>query len=459
LNTTACEVDVLRKYAGRGPRYTSYPTAPNFSPGFGAREYAKALGESTAAGRPLSLYFHLPFCAELCYFCACSTVHTKKRDQVEPYLGLLERELDTVCTLLGPKRPVTQVHWGGGTPTYLTPSEIKRLMRATRKRFDLEPDAEVSIEIDPRTATPEHLDALAEAGFNRASLGIQDLDPLVQRAINRVQTIEQIASVVTGLRRRGIASISFDLIYGLPHQTRASFARTMGAVLALDPDRIALFNFAYVPWLKPHQRAIPEDALPESETRLAIFSDAWWTLAQVGYRALGLDHFAKPTDDLCRAQDQGTLHRNFQGYSTRSGADLIGFGVTAIGQVGDSYAQNAKSLDAYQAAIENGIPATERGLRLSSDDRVRSAVIMELITHFRLDRSAIEERFGIEFSSYFATEAEELERFFEDGLLELDEGELRVTDRGRFAIRTICMAFDAYLPKNLASGQRFSRAL
>ncbi len=437
---------LVRKYDGPGPRYTSYPTAPAFRDSFGPEEHACLLAASARDGAPLSLYVHIPFCATRCLFCGCNVVVSRDRGWGGRYLPLLEREMELAAERLGAaRREVVQVHWGGGTPTFLPPRDLTALMAAIERHFHLAEDCEISVEVDPREASAEHLDALAAAGVRRLSLGVQDLDPEVQQAVRRVQTAEEIRRVIDGARRRGIHGINVDLIYGLPRQTVSGFLATVREVLALAPDRLAVFNFAYLPSRFRHQRAIDPAALPGPEEKLSLLEGAVREITAAGYAFIGMDHFARPGDPLARALREGTLTRNFQGYSTHGGTDLVGFGVSAISAAGGGYAQNRLTIPEYRAAIEAGTLATERGLALSAEDRLRRDVILDLMCHFALDKGGIERRHGIDFDRHFAAELRYLEPLADDGLVELFRDRVEVTPRGRFMVRNVAMAFDAYL--------------
>jgi oxygen-independent coproporphyrinogen-3 oxidase len=452
---------LIRKYDGPGPRYTSYPTAPAFQDSFGPQEHAELLAASARGGAPLSLYVHVPFCATRCLFCGCNVVISRDRSWGGRYLPLLAREMERVAEGLGAKdREVVQVHWGGGTPTFLPPADLRELMATIRSRFRLAEDCEISVEVDPREASPEHLDALAEAGVGRLSMGIQDLDPQVQWAIRRVQSGDLTRSVIEGARARGIGGINVDLIYGLPHQTVPGFIATVREVLALAPDRLAVFNLAYLPTRFRHQRAIDPAALPGPEEKLSLLEEAVREITQAGYVFIGMDHFARPGDPLAQAMREGTMTRNFQGYSTHAETDLAAFGISAIsafGGAGGGYAQNVRTIPEYRAALEAGTLPTERGLALSADDRLRRDVILDLMCDFALDKKVIEERHGIEFDQRFATELRSLEPLAADGLVELRPGRIEVTPRGRFVVRNVAMAFDAYLGKQ--SGVQYSRTV
>ena len=437
---------LVHKYDGPGPRYTSYPSAPAFRESFGPAEHAALLAASARGGAPLSLYVHVPFCATRCLFCGCNVVISRDRGRGERYLPLLEREMEMAADSLDAgSREVMQVHWGGGTPTFLPPRDLTGLMAAIRRHFRLAAECEISVEVDPREASSEHLDALAEAGVNRLSLGVQDLDPAVQQAIRRIQTPEQTRRVVEGARVRGIHGINVDLIYGLPHQTVSGFLATVREVLEMSPDRLAIYNFAFLPSRLRHQRALDLASLPGAEEKLSLLEEAIRELTVAGYVFIGMDHFARPDDPLAQALRDGTLTRNFQGYSTHGGTDLAGFGVSAISAVGNGYAQNVRSMADYRAAIEAGTLATERGLELTAEDRLRRDIILGLMCRFTLDKEEIEERHGIDFDRHFSAELESLEPLAGDGLVHLFPDCIEVTPRGRFVVRNVAMAFDAHL--------------
>ena len=449
----------IKKYSRSGPRYTSYPTAPVFTEDFGAEEYRALLTQADRATSPLSLYFHLPFCQRVCLFCACSVIFTNKRDQGTAYIDLVRREMDLLLKELAPGRKVDQLHWGGGTPTFLRPEDMATLWREISDRFEFTPDAEISIELDPRETTQEHVAVLKECGFNRASMGVQDVEHKVQYAVNRVQPIELVSGLQDWIQAAGFSGTSFDLIYGLPHQTLDTFRATLDAVLELRPSRFSLFNFAYVPWLKKHQKGLKEELMPDSEQRVAIFALSVDRFLEAGYEFIGMDHFALPEDEMTIAQKNGTLHRNFQGYTTRKGLDLLGIGVTSIGELDGGYTQNIKTLPDYTAALDRGILPVTRGWTRTADDRIRYDVIMELICHFRLDTRKVAERHGIDFDEYFRAELPGLDPFIADGLVVRDGPEIRVSYEGRFVIRNICMVFDAYLERLQSGGQRFSKTV
>ncbi len=450
---------LIRKYDKAGPRYTSYPTAVQFHEGFGESEYREAALASNATGKPLSLYVHIPFCDTVCFYCACNKVVTKNRRHAVPYLDHLYREIALQGALFDHDRPVAQLHWGGGTPTFISADEMRELMRVTGEHFRLLDDdrGEYSIEVDPRETDDRTIALLRELGFNRLSLGVQDFDSAVQKAVNRVQSREITLKVMDAARREGFQSISVDLIYGLPFQSVASFARTVDEIIAQDPDRISVFNYAHLPELFKTQRQIDAGALPPPAVKLDILKTTTERLTQAGYVYIGMDHFAKPDDELALAQQAGTLHRNFQGYSTHADCDLIGLGATSIGMVGDSYSQNLKGLEEYYARVDAGRLAVFRGVLLDDDDRLRRAVITDLICHFTLDFATVERRFGIRFRDYFAVELAELADMQADGLLAPSEVGIRVLPPGRLLIRNICMVFDRYLREQ--KQQRFSKVI
>lgn len=446
LPVAEVSVDLLHRYNVAGPRYTSYPTAPVWREGVGPGDYEEILAESNAGREPapLSLYLHIPFCESLCYFCACTVVITGNHSVEDPYLALLEREIDWVAERVGGEREVVQLHWGGGTPTYLAPDRITRLAAKLRAAFPFAPDAEVGVEIDPRVTTPAHLAALRAAGFNRLSMGVQDFDPAVQEAINRVQTYEGTRALVESAREMGFDSVNIDLIYGLPLQTPDSFLATIERILEIGPDRLAVYSYANVPWLKKHQKLL-ETRLPGEREKFEIFRTALTRFAAAGYEYIGMDHFARPEDELSRARRERTLHRNFQGYTTKAGTDLIGMGVSAIGAVGNAFVQNRRELAAYRSAVESEGTATFRGFRLSFDDRLRRDVIGNLLCHGVIVIPEIESAFGIDFREYFADSLHRLAPCEEDGLVDISATEVRATALGRVFLRNLAMCFDSYL--------------
>jgi len=445
--TLVFDQTLINRYDQSGPRYTSYPTAVQFHEGFDANAYAAAARESNASGRPLSLYFHIPFCDTVCFYCACNKVATKDRTKAQPYLDRVYRELAMQSALFDDDRPVEQLHWGGGTPTFISSAQMRELMAQTGRHFRLLDDdsGEYSIEIDPREVGDDTIGLLREIGFNRMSLGLQDLDPDVQRAVNRIQTAEQTFGVLESARREGFRSISMDLIYGLPLQTPASFLETLDIVVEAAPDRLSVFNYAHLPERFKPQRRINEEELPTPDQKLEILQQVGERLARAGYVYIGMDHFAKPDDELAVAQRNGQLYRNFQGYSTHAHCDLVALGVTSIGMVGDTYAQNARTLDDYYASIDAGQLAVFRGVALSDDDRLRRAVITQLICNFTLDPADVERDWAIRFDDYFADEMKRLRPMVDDGLLRMEGRRLEVQPAGRLLIRNICMVFDRYL--------------
>lgn len=452
------DLDLVRQYNQPVPRYTSYPSAVEFSDAVPVGELLRQVdGAKADDTRPLSLYVHLPFCASLCWFCGCTTVITRDPARLETYLRYLEREIDLMADRTNPRRPVVQIHYGGGTPTAFSATQLTALTGRLRDRFHVATDAELSVEIDPRHLTHDQVEALAASGFTRASLGVQDFDPAVQAAVRRVQPYEMTRQAIAWLRAAGFRSINLDLIYGLPLQTPASFAHTLEQVVALRPERLALFSYAHVPWLKPAQQRLEKEAgVTRGEVKLEMLKLGLETLTGHGYRYIGLDHFALPTDELALAQDAGTLQRNFQGYSTRAGAELMAFGLSAISQTPASYRQNHKTLPEYYAAINAGAPPVERGLLLSAEDRRRREIIMRLMCRLQLDYAELSRDLGVDFVRDYATELGRLRPCAADGLIDFCEHGLRVTPKGRLFLRNLAACFDAYY---VASAQRHSRAV
>lgn len=451
---------LIEKYDYAGPRYTSYPTAPQFHEGFGEERYREVAAETNRSGRPLSLYFHIPFCDTVCYYCACNKVVTKDRGMTAPYLQRLHREIALQGELFDRSRRVEQLHWGGGTPTFISHDEMRKLMRITGEHFTLADDdsGEYSIEIDPREATRDTIALLREIGFNRLSLGVQDFDPKVQRAVNRIQSEEQTMTVLQAARDEGFRSISIDLIYGLSFQTVASFGETLDRIIEVGPDRLSVFNYAHLPQLFMPQRRINAEDLPSPQEKLDILKMTIDRLTAAGYVFIGMDHFARPDDELAVAQRDGTLYRNFQGYSTHSDCDLVAMGVTSIGMVGATYSQNVRTPDEYYPLIDASRLPIFRGIELNRDDEIRRDVITRLICHFILDYAAVGNQWGIEFKQYFASELEQLKSMEADGLLTLSESGIRVQPRGRLLIRNICMTFDSYLAAK-KERKNFSRVI
>jgi oxygen-independent coproporphyrinogen-3 oxidase len=451
---------LIDRHGGNGPRYTSYPTADRFVEAFDASAYRHWLGHRNVGGflRPLGLYVHIPFCDTICFYCACNKIATRDRARAARYVEYLEREIDLVAVVLGPDRRVGRMHWGGGTPTFLGEELSQRLIDALRGRFEFDAHGEYAIEVDPRKVDASRIAGLARLGFNRVSIGVQDFDPAVQRAVNRIQTVAQTRRVIDAARDNGFRSVNLDLIYGLPLQTVAGFADTLDRVLECDPDRIALYSYAHLPAQFKPQRRIVESELPDAPGKLALMSLAIERLTDAGYVYIGMDHFARADDELAIAQRKATLVRDFQGYSTGGEHDLIGLGVSAIGKVGPAYVQNVKSLDAYYEALDAGELPVLRGIELGADDVVRRAVIQSLMCHFALAKDSIEIAHLVEFDRYFAVEMEDLRRLEGEGLVELDPAWIRVTPAGRLVVRSICAVFDRYLRKSQERA-RYSRVI
>ena len=441
------DIEILRKYNRPGPRYTSYPTAPVFKRDFSPDDFQKEilLTNSEDASRDISLYFHFPFCDTLCYFCGCTTMVTHDRERIDEYLEYMKKEIDLVSGRLSPQRKVTQIHWGGGTPTHLTPDEIIDIAEHIKSSFRIDPEVEMSVEIDPRELTQKHLGTLRHVGFNRISIGVQDFNPKVQRAVNRVQPEEMTLQVIKWAEALEFDSINIDLMYGLPLQTLESFEVTLAKVIQLHPDRLAVFNYAHVPWMKPHQKLIHPEDLPSPEVKLNMLKMTIETLTAHGYAYIGMDHFAKQYDELATAQSEQSLYRNFQGYSTKAGTDLYGFGMSSISQFENIYAQNEKTLPDYYKAIKEGKLATHVGYRMTEDDHIRKHVIMRLMCDLKLSIPDVEQRFGISFKKYFSSSIHDLHEFEVDGLVRISSDAIEVTEPGRLVLRNIAMCFDAYL--------------
>ncbi|MBK8974590.1 MAG: oxygen-independent coproporphyrinogen III oxidase [Planctomycetes bacterium] len=450
---------LLQRYDQPGPRYTSYPTAPSWVDSFGPDDHLQSLrAASERRGEPLSLYVHLPFCESMCWYCGCSVKITQDHSRAGRYVDLVLREADLAVAALGDGRPILQHHWGGGTPTFLPPAELVRLFRGLAERLPHAPDAEISIEVDPRVTTREQLEALSSVGFNRISMGVQDLDERVQHAIHRVQPFEQTQRLVDAARELGFASVNLDVVYGLPHQSPDSFRASLLRVLSLGPDRLACYGYAHVPWLKKHQRVIDEAALPKGADKLDLYLTALDVFQSADFELVGMDHFAKRTDALAIAANQGTLHRNFMGYTTWPAEEMVSFGMTSISEVDRAFAQNEKSLGEWTAAIEAGRLPVERGLRRSADDDARRRVILDLMCHFRLEfaehggRDAFVARYGEALQA--------LEPMAADGLCSFDDAGITVTPLGRLFVRNLAMPFDAYLQAQRAAGRPvFSRTV
>jgi oxygen-independent coproporphyrinogen-3 oxidase len=455
------DIELLKKYNRPGPRYTSYPTAVEFNADFNSHDYTEEIRATNEGDdlHDLSLYFHLPFCKKLCYFCGCTTVITQNHDRIAGYLESLEKEICAISAMTHPERKVVQLHWGGGTPSYLSNEQITRLMTLIKDRFQFAEKAEVSMEIDPRNLSDNFLGVIHDIGFNRVSFGVQDVNLKVQEAINRVQPEALNRRVVGESRDLGFDSINIDLIYGLPHQTAASFTETLDTAIDLNPDRFAVFNYAHVPWLKKHQNVIPEDALPDVEERLAILKLVIERLTDAGYEYLGMDHFAKPDDDLTVAARKGVLHRNFQGYTTQGHAEIYAMGMSSISQLKNVYAQNEKGEKAYRERVDNGELPITVGYRLNDDDQLRRFVIMQIMCNSIVHKEDVQSRYGIDFDTYFAESIESLSEFVSDGLVKVLPDRLLIAEEGRLVVRNIAMAFDAHSEKDSGSGPRFSRTV
>ena len=451
--------ELIRKYDKSGPRYTSYPTAVQFTESFSVDDYKAQIAKSNQTASPLSLYFHIPFCDTVCFYCGCSKVATKDRNKAQPYLDHVYKEMAYQSELFDNSRKVEQLHWGGGTPTFISHEQMKQLMERTRQYFNLLDDdsGEYSIEIDPREANTETITLLRSIGFNRISLGVQDFNPEVQKAVNRIQSEAETREVIEAARDTGFHSVSLDLIYGLPHQSVQTFDVTLDKILELSPDRLSVFNYAHLPEMFKPQRRINVEDLPDPDEKLAILQHCIEKLTTAGYEYIGMDHFARPDDELAIAQKNKTLYRNFQGYSTHADCDLVALGITSIGKVHDCYSQNLKTIDEYYQAIDEQKLPVYRGVVLSEDDKLRREVINQLICHFELDKAQINQSFNINFDEYFSAEVSELSAMTEDGLVELQEGFISVTDSGKLLIRNICMVFDKYT--RLQKEARFSKVI
>ncbi|MEB3284005.1 MAG: oxygen-independent coproporphyrinogen III oxidase [Candidatus Sericytochromatia bacterium] len=453
--------EILARYDVPGPRYTSYPTAPEWSDELSPENAVDILRENSLsrARVPLSLYVHIPFCHNLCFFCGCNMWVTQKQDLVTRYLNAIETEIARVSAVGSSEREVVQIHWGGGTPTYLSSEQIERLFLCLKRHFNIRPDAEISLELHPSVTSFDQLATLRSLGFNRVSMGIQDFDPLVQKTVNRIQPFEVTRDLIAECRRLKFLSVNTDLMYGLPHQTPDGFAATLKKVEQLNPDRLALFNYAHVPWLKKHQGIFKEDTLPRPDVKLTLFEMAVRHFIEMGYRYIGMDHFARGDDELTVHQANGTLRRNFMGYTTHADSDLYAFGPSAIADLDRAYLQNERNVHAYIDRIEAGGLPTVRGLRLSDDDRLRRDVINRLFCLLHVNKGLVETLFDIEFDSVFGSALEKLAPLEQDGLLRLEKRHLRVTPRGQILLRNIAMVFDAYLARTPLEGRRFSRTV
>lgn len=441
------DIELIKRYDKSGPRYTSYPTAVQFHDGFDVSHYQQARDARNQG--PMSLYVHIPFCAHVCYYCACNKIITKRKEKAQPYLDALYKEMALRSQAYDSNRPIEQLHWGGGTPTFISHEQMTELMEQLGKHFNLldSEDRDYSIEIDPRELQPDTLAHLKSLGFNRVSLGVQDFDERVQIAVNRVQPLEMTKATLIEARRLGFKSINIDLIYGLPFQSRDSFAQTLKTVLELDPDRLSVFNYAHLPERFMPQRRINEADLPSGEEKLGMLEDSIRILTEAGYHYVGMDHFAKPDDSLAQAQMQGKLHRNFQGYTTHEECDLVALGVSSISQIGDAYFQNSADIDEYMKKVEASTLPIKRGVILTEEDDLRRAVIKQLICHFNLTFADINQTFNIDFKAHFADELDRLKPYQADGLVHIDDKSIQVTDKGGLLIRNICMAFDEYLTR------------
>jgi oxygen-independent coproporphyrinogen-3 oxidase len=447
---------LLHRFDVPGPRYTSYPTADRFVEAFDAQVLSNWLGKRADATAPLSLYVHLPFCATVCYYCACNKVITKDHSRGRDYLTALRKEADLIASRLTGSRQIEQLHFGGGTPTFLSNDELRELMALLTERFPMAPKGEYSIEVDPRSTPPDKVAVLGELGFNRISVGVQDFDPQVQKAVNRIQSFEMTQATIEAARKADFKSVNLDLIYGLPKQSRATFASTLDKVLVLSPERVALYHYAHLPERFKPQRRIDAADLPSPQEKMGIMLDAIGRLTQAGYQYIGMDHFAKGADDLARAQQQGRLHRNFQGYSTRPDCDLIGLGVSAISKIGPTYSQNVRELDEYYDRLKQDQLPTARGVLLDMDDLVRRSVIMSLMCHFEVSKEAIEQAHLVKFDEYFRRELAELKPFEDEGLVENTREWISVLPRGKLLVRAIAMGFDRYI-KNDERVRKYSK--
>lgn len=452
--------DLLQKYSVSIPRYTSYPAAPEWTENFKKGDLLEAIELGNKKKSPISLYFHLPFCESQCYFCACNVVISKKKEMTVSYLSHIKKELELTSKLISKDRTVEQIHLGGGTPTYFAPDELEDLVSRLKQQFTLSKNCEVSVEIDPRVTSIEHLQTLSKLGFNRLSMGIQDFDSQVQESINRIQPFEDTSRIFKYTRELGFESINVDLIYGLPFQTKETFSRTIELILKLNPDRIALFHYAHLPQLINHQdKYIANETLPTSNTKIEIFQYAVQALIESGYMFVGLDHFAKSSDELAIARNNKTLHRNFQGYTTKSGCDLFGLGITAISNVQNTFSQNIKKINPYYETLDlNNLPVF-RGIVLSNDDTLRREIIMKILCHGLLSKSEIEEKYNIKFDSYFQNENKKLNELQVDGLIDFNGDTIEVTAIGQFFLRNIACTFDYYLQNKNGKQKIYSKSV
>ncbi len=456
MKTINVDLSLIEKYGGQGPRYTSYPTALKFEETFASDRLISDLESSAFKPQELSLYYHLPFCESMCWFCGCTTIISKDHAKLGPYLDYLDKEMDLYAPYIHPESKVSQMHFGGGTPNYLDPNQIDRVGQSIRKRFSFDEEAELSVELDPRRLTREHIAAFARMGVNRASFGVQDLNPEVQEAVNRIQPEEMCLEAIEWIRSEGFKSLNIDLIYGLPFQTRESFLQTIERVVEWNPDRFAIFNYAHVPWMKPGQKMISESDMPKPEEKLLMLKMITEYLTSHGYEYIGMDHFAKADDELAIAQRNKTLQRNFQGYSTKAGANIYAFGLSSISQTRTHYRQNCKTLPSYYQALDNNKLPFAKAYFLSHDDRIRRTVIMRLMCDLELDYEALSRQLDIDFKDYFSKELQRFEEADDDGIVNLAENRLEVTELGRLLVRNLAMRFDAYLGEGV---KRFSKTI
>ncbi|MBM3986424.1 MAG: oxygen-independent coproporphyrinogen III oxidase [Planctomycetes bacterium] len=462
MNVAELRVDeeLILRMSGAGPRYTSYPTVPEWHEFGDADARAALVRASTNPEEPLCVYVHLPFCARMCLFCGCTVEITRRQGKVDSYLAAIEKEVAMTCELLGSRRKVAQIHWGGGTPTHLKPDELRRLYGILSRHFDVQPGAEISIEVHPHVTTFEQIDTLVDLGFNRVSMGVQDLDPHVQEVIHRDQTTEETEALVAHCRKRGIGGVNLDLMYGLPEQTEATFAATLRTIARIQPDRLAVYGYAHVPWLKRHQTALEPYRLPTAPERARLFFVAIEELSKSGFEVIGLDHFARRSDALWRALEDGTLHRNFMGYTTHPAEDMLAFGMSSIGDFGGAFVQNNHDTRTYEAAIHSGKLSAMKGMVRSAEDDLRRAAIQSLMCAMHLDLDELEAHSGRrDLEAHFAREFEELKPLAEQGFCEIRGRRIDVTPRGRLFLRHLAMAFDEYLHKKMADGPRFSKTI
>lgn len=449
----------ILKYDVQGPRYTSYPTAPEWSGQLDEKVYAQKLAQLGRSSKSVSLYIHIPFCEQLCYFCACmKVIRSQDERHGQEYLEHLFKEIELVASLIGPKRTIKQLHWGGGTPTFLSQDQIESLFQKICRHFDVDKNGEVAIEVDPRTVTPAKLAVLKKVGFNRISMGVQDFHPQVMEAVNRAQSFEMVQSVTLESRRLGFGSVNFDLIYGLPYQTKDTFDSTIDQVITLKPDRIALYSFAYVPWLQKHQTKLDQNVFPDTDCKLDIFLNARQKLLSNGYQAIAMDHFALKGDEMAKAFNDRKLYRNFMGYTVKPADEYIGLGVSAIGFLEKTFFQNHKTIASYYKSLEADQLPIERGKELTLDDEIRRWVILQLMCHFRIDKNEFQRLFGQQFDVYFGYERDHLAFCLEDGLITQQDDVIEVTELGQLFIRNVCMGFDFYL-RQTTGHKRFSRTV